>query len=79
MYDDEGRYIGSKFLKQELLELSLVPVPANANALQVAKDFNFSTHDLDLLFQSDKGLHGVQNARYELETLKLRHSSNPSL
>ncbi|MBW1672151.1 MAG: HK97 family phage prohead protease [Deltaproteobacteria bacterium] len=74
IYDDEGRYIGTKFLKQELLELSLVPIPANANALQVAKGFNFSDKDLDLFFQSDKGRMDVQNARFELENLQLRHS-----
>lgn len=74
MYDDEGRYTGTKFLKQALLELSLVPLPANANALEVAKGIGFSEKDLDLLFQPDIGRKDVQNARFELENLQLRHS-----
>ena len=74
IYDDDGRYIGTKFLEQELLELSLVPIPANPNAIQVAKGLNLSERDLDLFFQSDKGYPEVQNARFELENLKLRHS-----
>ena len=74
-YDEEGRWLGTKFLEQELLELSLVPVPANANAIQVAKSFNFSDQDLDLLFASTKGHNEVVHARNEFETLSLRLSS----
>lgn len=35
--DDSERVTGIRYLKQELLELSLVSVPANPNALQVAR------------------------------------------
>jgi HK97 family phage prohead protease len=35
--DENERITGWRFLKQELLELSLVSVPANPNALQVAR------------------------------------------
>ncbi len=37
MLDDEGRYLGIEFLKQELLEFSSVPIPANPEALVEAR------------------------------------------
>ncbi|MBW1673996.1 MAG: HK97 family phage prohead protease [Deltaproteobacteria bacterium] len=74
IYDDEGRYKGSHFLKQSLLELSLVPIPANSNAVQVARSFNLSTKDYDLLFAHDSVDKAVANSRTEIENLKLRLS-----
>jgi phage head maturation protease len=74
-YDDDGKYLGILFEEQELLELSLVPIPANANALQVAKSFNFSQQDIAKLFAADPGTRQVVRARDELELLKLRHSN----
>jgi HK97 family phage prohead protease len=41
---------GSRFTKQELVECSLVSVPANANAMAVAKSLNVSPETLDLVF-----------------------------
>jgi len=74
IYDDEGRYTGTKFIKQSLLELSLCAVPANPEALQVAKSLNFSKTDRDFFFVPDVGSREVERAGAELETLKLRHS-----
>ena len=37
MTDDEDNFVGYKFLKQELLEFSAVPIPANPDALLDAK------------------------------------------
>ena len=75
MYDDEGRWIGTHFLKQSLLELSLVPLPANTNALQVAKSLELSDQELDLFFSADTSkLYEVANARSELEVLRMRLS-----
>ncbi len=37
MLDEEGRYLGIEFLKQELLEFSSVPIPANPEALVEAR------------------------------------------
>lgn len=48
--DGGGKAIGYRFTKQELLETSLVAVPANPNALQVAKSLKISSATLDLVF-----------------------------
>ena len=48
--NDNGDYVGEHFLRQELLETSLVSVPANANALAVAKSLQISADTLDLVF-----------------------------
>jgi HK97 family phage prohead protease/HK97 family phage major capsid protein len=48
--DPEKPYAGLKFLEQELLECSLVTVPANPNALQVAKALNISDETISLAF-----------------------------
>jgi HK97 family phage prohead protease len=41
---------GSRFMKQELVECSLVSVPANANAIAVAKSLKLSPETLNLVF-----------------------------
>jgi len=49
--DSEGKRTGGyRFLKQELVETSLVSVPANPNALALAKALNISSSTLDLIF-----------------------------
>ena len=35
--DGDGHYTGRKFVEQELMELSIVPVPANANAVAIMR------------------------------------------
>jgi HK97 family phage major capsid protein/HK97 family phage prohead protease len=41
---------GKNFIRQELIECSLVSIPANANALAVAKSLKISSPTLDLVF-----------------------------
>jgi HK97 family phage major capsid protein/HK97 family phage prohead protease len=48
---------GRRFLKQELVETSLVAVPANANALAIAKSLQISPETCDLVFAK----HGNQD------------------
>jgi HK97 family phage prohead protease len=49
--DEEGEETGGlKFSRHELLECSVVPVPANPNALAIAKALNISSDTLKLAF-----------------------------
>ena len=71
-YDDDGRYIGTKFLEQELLELSLVPIPANANAVQAAKAFGLTDIQREQMFLSaDIGKAQRDQARGRIDLLRL--------
>ena len=55
----EGSDWGCTFVRSELVETSLVSVPANPNALAVAKSLNISPQTMDLLFAK----HGSMDAR----------------
>ncbi len=48
--DKDRPYDGQRFLEQELIECSLVSVPANPAALQLAKSLNISTETMSLAF-----------------------------
>jgi HK97 family phage prohead protease len=48
--DVKDPWAGTRFLEQELVECSLVSVPANANAIAVAKSLQVSPETLDLVF-----------------------------
>lgn len=41
LLDDAGNWTGFEYTQQELLELSVVPVPANPQALAIAKSLGF--------------------------------------
>lgn len=52
----EGSKVGGlRFTKSELVECSLVAVPANPNALQVAKSLNLSRETMSLIFGVSPG------------------------
>jgi phage head maturation protease len=51
--DEDGDWTGVEFISQELLELSVVPVPANPGALQLAKSFALCADDRRRLFGDD--------------------------
>src|SRR5499427_6404510 len=48
--DKKNPFSGKRFLKAELVETSLVSVPANPNALAVTKSLGISSQTLDLVF-----------------------------
>ena len=48
--DEDEPFAGTRFLEQELVEVSLVAVGANPNALQIAKSLNLSPETVDLIF-----------------------------
>jgi HK97 family phage prohead protease/HK97 family phage major capsid protein len=56
--DRKNPFGGLRFMKQELIETSLVAVPANPNALAIAKSLKVSPQTLDLVFAK----HGKRNA-----------------
>ena len=49
------KIVGEYFQRQELVETSLVSVPANPNALAVAKSLNLSAATMDLVFGAEHG------------------------
>jgi len=55
-YDENGNYEGYTLKKPSLHESSIVSVPANQEALQIAKSFNISDSEMKALFaQEDPG------------------------
>jgi HK97 family phage major capsid protein/HK97 family phage prohead protease len=73
-----------KYKRQELLETSLVSVPANPAALSLAKSLNISSDTLQLAFgeQAEDGPNVVrrgQNGKHAVKTLPLRTSKMKTL
>src|SRR5262249_11898900 len=58
--DANDRWIGEHFIKQELVETSLVSVPANPNALAVAKSLRISPETLELVFAKQGNRDGLR-------------------
>lgn len=54
---------GRRYLKSELLETSLVSVPANPNAIAVAKSLNVSRETLDVVFAKNGEIDNSQVTR----------------
>jgi HK97 family phage prohead protease len=76
--DDDDEYTGLEFIGQELLELSLVAVPANPHALAVAKELNLSAAVMQRTFAAVHG-DGVQRvalARAGLDMHRTRAASD---
>jgi hypothetical protein len=66
-------YGGTRFLKQELVECSLVSIPANPNALAVAKSLKISPSTIDLVFAGQ----GRRNARRRHRGTNGGHAETP--
>jgi HK97 family phage prohead protease len=76
----DGNFVGYEFTKQELLEISLVAVPANQEALAVARSLNIPAELHGTLFRPDAPSSGRKNlsadrARLQLEMLQVRSGS----
>lgn len=54
--DEKRPYDGMRFIKQELLETSLVSVPANPAAIALAKSLNISDETMSLAFGEHAGV-----------------------
>lgn len=79
--DPDKPYNGTRFLEQELLETSLVPVPANPSAVQLAKSLNVSTETLTLAFgeQAETVLRGMENGEPAAKPAKPKGKSMTTL
>lgn len=71
----EGAYLGENFLRQELIETSLVSVPANPNALHIAKSLKISADTLDLIF-AEPGANGTRSQQASRPHRRARRTSS---
>jgi prohead serine protease len=80
MLDSDGHLTGFEFIAQDLLELSVVTVPANANALRVAKSFGLSPAEMRRLFDDGSAARVAAAARTRILTLSRlgRHQAAPT-
>jgi HK97 family phage prohead protease len=68
-------FSGQRFTKQELVETSLVAVPANPNALAVAKSLNVSAATIDLVFAKSGRTNGITRRGFTGKPAAPHHSS----
>ena len=71
----DGKYVGEIFTKQELVETSLVSVPANPNALAIAKNLKVSADTLRLVFAEHGTKTRALESRGRAEHGKTKHQS----
>ena len=72
--DKDGKFIGYEFNGQELLENSIVSIPANPNALALAKSWGVRDSTCARLFAEDAIVQAAHRAR-QLKMLSLGVSS----
>jgi HK97 family phage prohead protease len=79
IFDAKQHVTGFEWIAQELLELSVVPVPANPNALQLAKSFALSADEMRCLFDDGTAARVAGAARNRIITLARlgRHQAAP--
>lgn len=70
--DRKGNFIGYEFKRQTLHELSVVNVPANANALAVAKKLQISERDYRKLFGDSVTSDAIKRERDALDIAKIK-------
>src|SRR5262245_25893339 len=80
IFDADKALTGFEYIAQELLELSVVPVPANPNALQLAKSFPLTPEETRLLFDDAPAASIAAAARQRMITLARlgRHRAAPT-
>ena len=80
IFDADKHLTGFEYIAQELLELSVVPVPANPNALQLAKSFGLTPAEMRCLFDDGTAAHVAAAARSRTITLSRlgRHQAAPT-
>jgi HK97 family phage prohead protease len=77
--DEKDPWGGTRYTKSELVETSLVAVPANPNALAVAKSLNISRATMDLVFaEHGKRTEETRAREYHAEHGNQRHANGRS-
>jgi len=76
-FDKDGIWLGYKFIRQELMELSIVPVPANPEAIVVARSYGAATKEIQEMFDgvTQKDLDALVLTEYrrrQIEIMRLR-------
>jgi HK97 family phage prohead protease len=74
MRDKDGHFLGLEFNGQELLENSVVSIPANPNALSLAKSWGARDSTIQRLVSQDAIVQAAHRAR-EIDIIKLGVSS----
>ncbi len=74
--DAKGRWIGYRYLKSKLIELSVVSVPANPDAVQLARSLNLGPQMMRAIFADAapavQGPTAPRRRQAELELLRLK-------
>lgn len=70
--EKNDRVIGFEYIAQELLELSIVPVPANPNALALAKSLALNREFVNRVFVEESASAYLLQRRREIDMLRLR-------
>ena len=70
--DKDNEFSGYKFLKSLLHEISIVSIPANDEALAIARSCNLSTKHIDELFDRTKQTDALNNSKNRLTMLKIK-------
>ncbi len=70
--DDDNNFTGYKFLKSLLHEISIVSIPANDEALAIAKSFNLSQRHMQEMFTRDPKADTTRMNKNRLRLLKLK-------
>lgn len=74
--DEKDPWGGTRFLEAELVETSLVAVPANANALAIAKSLNISRDTMDFVFaEPGKRSEETRSREYHAEHGRSQHGN----
>jgi len=72
--EENDRVTGFEFTRQELLELSIVPVPANPNALALAKSLQLNREFVKRVFVEESASAFLLRKRQQIDILSLRVS-----
>jgi phage head maturation protease len=71
MLNKDGAVTGFRYIGQRLLELSVVGIPANPNALAIAKSHGLRENEINRLFtKSNAGI--LRNYKAQIDLLKLK-------